>query len=56
MAEVDAADCETCKGRGTIRAGNIDCPDCGGKGKAEATEATEADLKIAAARTCGAAG
>lgn len=29
------AKCETCKGEGTIREGNMECPDCGGSGLAK---------------------
>lgn len=29
------AKCETCEGKGTIREGNMECPDCGGSGLAK---------------------
>lgn len=30
----DSGNCPTCKGKGTIRGGNVKCPDCKGSGKA----------------------
>jgi len=35
-ADAEKADCKTCKGKGTIMAGNRKCPDCKGTGKVAA--------------------
>ena len=32
---VEKAGCNTCKGSGKIKAGHVDCPDCGGKKEVE---------------------
>lgn len=49
-AAPDKVDCPTCKGKGTIMAGNRKCPDCGGDGKVtteKADEMTKAEMSAA---------
>lgn len=39
-SEDAAEDCPTCKGKGTIRGGNVKCPDCNGTGNLTKAEAS----------------
>lgn len=41
--EDDTDECSTCKGKGTILAGNRKCPDCKGTGKVAKSDSSEAD-------------
>lgn len=45
LKATEAEDCDTCGGKGTIREGNMKCPDCKGSGKQSASksDAPEAD-------------